>query len=237
VESLFRSFRSERGEAPTWLTIVTAALAALATVFAATSGLVLQGKVAELETAVSRDQLVLERQVFEADQKARRDVLLGTYVPMLMSTEPGEVQSARAVLFVIFPNEANQILDNALKGATQQQQDALQDVLAEAEVIAAETGTWAIIVATLPDLDSARSLKAVVETDFGPIGLFEKDKMWTVVRTDLPDKETAEGVLISIRSAVREDALVVNFNEWCPNRIDAGIEGAEVNVLCDPDGS
>jgi hypothetical protein len=229
-------FDDERGETAPRVALTVAVLAAVASLAAGLFSLVLNGRVAELETAVAREQLELARQEFSADEKARRNRLLTTYIPMIMSDTPNDVEAARAVLFVVFPNDAKAILESALKAATAatpEQQLILEETVAVAEEVAAETGTWAVVISAEPDLPSAKSAKAEAG-DFGPLELLKRDDTWFVVRTDLPNQKTAEEVLIGVRGLLREDAFVVNFNEFCPNAQDLGADSDdETQTLCE----
>jgi hypothetical protein len=111
-------------QVPTWITIATAFFSFISTVLVAFIGVTAnirieeirsqtasaQNEIAKLNASIKESEVALEQRRFDAEQRARHDQTIIDYVPKLLSSNDPEKQAAIAVLFVLYPNEAKDIL-------------------------------------------------------------------------------------------------------------------------------
>ena len=201
--------------------VIAALLALGGSIYAGLSSRGAQQDVARLEAGVQREVLALEQQKFEADQQKLTDDRLVILVPQLLSADDGARRSAAAILFVLYPNEAQMIVDTTREAGTAKQQEALESASEAAEMIAATTGFWAVVVGTASEFgDAVKETEVAAELGFGSTDVFQRGEVFATVVFDFPTEDDAQSALIPIRSDVRESAFVVNLNEWCPNPTD-----------------
>ena len=157
-----------------------------------------------------------ERQLDET-KRATRQKFLTEYVPNLISHNDGDRTTATALLFILYPNEAKDILASLKKAVGDQPALGLEQTLVRANALAVQTGSWAIVIgsdATFPD---AQFEVARARDNGYPDGvIYRRDGIFATTVGTFPDQSTAERSAIAVRLKIRNSAFVVNILSWCP---------------------
>ena len=220
-------------QAPGRITIATAVLSLISALMVAIIGLTgnirieeirsqttaAQGEVDRLNAAIKQAEVALEQRKFDAEQQARRDQVITTYVPRLLSSDQSEKQAAVAILFILYPNEAKDILARVAESLGEETAVALEETLKQATILDKKVGEWAIVIGSDTTLESAEyEATRAEEQGYTPLIYLKGDWFATTVGP-FPTQTEAESVNIAVRSTIRESAFVVNLNSWCPQPI------------------
>lgn len=227
---------------PAWATIVAAVLSLVSAVAVAVIGyqsIVLQTEIAnsieqgkltleqaklELEkesTGLKQEGLALDKSRFEAEQRARRDAIIKEYVPMLLSPNELDRQTAVAVLFVIYPNDATVILSQVAEALDEDQARVFEPLIEQAQNLDEKTGDWAVVISTDPDLEGTE-WEVETATDYGyGATVYLIDDWFVTTIGPFSTELQAESARITVRTTFpggdyRQGAYVVNLNTWCP---------------------
>ncbi|MBN2500779.1 MAG: SPOR domain-containing protein [Anaerolineales bacterium] len=178
-------------------------------------------EIERLQASLQEQQVALAQSRFDEEQRARRATVIDAWVPLLYSDDEAERQSALAVLFAIYPNEAKTILESVRAsqseaGAFDPQADFISEAIESAAGLAEAVGPWSVVINSYDDLSSAKQgTRAATEAGYTPT-IYQLDGKYDVVVGKYPTKEDAQSATISIRSKLNEAAYVVNLNEACP---------------------
>ncbi len=220
-------------QAPTWVIIFTAIMSLTSAVLVAYIGytgntriaelqsqtdkaqIELQAEIERLNTSLKEAEVVLEQNKFDATQESRRHDILIQYIPQLLSSAENEREVAVAVLFVIYPNEAKDILSNVKKSLGEETNFDIEQVIKQAITLDEEVGEWVIAIGRDEDIAGAKD-EASNARDQGYTPIIYKIDNWYVTTIGpFPTEVKAESVNITVRSKIREDAIVLNQNNWC----------------------
>lgn len=166
-------------------------------------------------------QVSLEQQRFEADVQNRQDLVIRDYVPLLFSPSDEDVNSALAVLFVLYPNEAKDMLARVSESQGEEFADFLQPAIERAESLAEATGDWVAVVSSFQSRDSA--LEHAAEINKGGIygaTVYLIGGYYTTTVGVFPTKESALSETIRIRDDLNTGAFVLNLNSACPRQVE-----------------
>lgn len=212
-----------------WITIITALLSfvsALGVAFigyqSGTAKLELQSDIEKLGITIRQEELALEQRRFDAEQQKRRDDIVTQYIPKLLSVDQLEKEEALAVLFVLYPNEAGDILSRVAQAVNEKQAVALAPIIVQAIELDEKTGDWTILVFNDPTLDAALAKSATLEKqDYDPVIYYRDDRYITTIGS-FPTESEAKRAIITVQFNIQKSAQVVNLNSWCP---EPGFEG------------
>jgi hypothetical protein len=199
-----------------------------------------QEAVGSLQAGSQSEQQSLEQAKFVADQEAHRTELLQTYIPELLHGTDNQQAEARAILFVLFPNDIGDVIKRTqaavettrntgtqdltewLKAVQSNQLQALSD---EADKLNSSTGEWAIVLGAYESPATAASLASAAEAKgYTPAFVYKRAvdgdpsaQLAYPVVLGYPSESEADSVLLAIRTEPRSaGAFVVNLNKWCP---------------------
>ena len=179
-------------------------------------------EVERLSVSIRAEEVVLEQHKFDAEQQNRRDTIVMEYVPKLLSADPDDRDVALATLFVLYPNEANDILSSVAESLGHEQGEALKPAIRQAESLSAKVGSWAVVSASSSTLESAQSEGSRAEEEgCTPVVIYKRGEWFATTVGDFPSQGEAESANIAIRSKIRESAYVVNLQSWCPNPVQS----------------
>jgi len=212
---------------PSWfVTVLTPLLAAIATItsayfaFVATSA---KTQVDALNVALKEQEVALEQRRLEAEQQARKEGIITTYVPKLVSGDEAERRAATAVLFVLYPNEAKDILARVAASVGDEAKPALEAVVVQAEALASRTGPWAIVAASEATLERAQAeVERAKAQGYSPTMIYKQDEWFNVVVGSFPTQNEAQQALVAIRAKIRDNAFVVDLSAWCNAPVGRG---------------
>jgi hypothetical protein len=180
----------------------------------------LQTEIDRLNASMGQEELALAKLQFEAEQRTRRDNIIREYVPKLTSSNEEEKQIAVAVLFVIYPNEARDILSKVAEALNEEQAETFEILIKQAQSLDVKTGDWAVAISVDTDLDGAEwEVKVANEQGYDAV-IYHKGNWFITIIGSFPTEVEAESAKITVRStfpggAYRETAYVVNLNSWC----------------------
>jgi hypothetical protein len=196
------------------------------------------------ETGSRSQQQTLDQAKFEADQESRRTALLQTYIPDLIHGSPDQQADARAMLFVLFPNDIAGVLTrvqdalnstNSVGDALRQYLNAIANaqrdgelaaITLQAEQLNDSTGQWAIVLGAYQAPKKAHNIARAIESKgYTPAFVYSrslpndnKSKLEYPVLVGYPTESEADSVLLAIRAEPGvAGAFVVNINKWCVN--------------------
>lgn len=175
-------------------------------------------EVEKLSVGVKAEQVALEQQRFDAEQQVRKDGIIMECVPKLLSADSTERDVALATLFVLYPNEANDILFRVAESLGHEQGEALKPAIRQAETLDVRVGSWAVVSASTSTLEEAQLEVGRAEDEgYTPVVIYKRGEWFGTTVGDFPSQEEAASAKIAIRSKIREGAYVVNLQSWCPN--------------------
>jgi len=133
-----------------------------------------------------------------------------------------EKEEALAVLFVLYPNEAGDILSRVAQAVNEKQAVALAPIISQAIELDEKTGDWTIVAFSDPTLDAAQAKSATLEKQgYASVIYFRDDRFITTIGSFSTELK-AQSALITVQFNIQKSAEVVNLNDWCP---EPGFEG------------
>jgi hypothetical protein len=176
-------------------------------------------KVEKVKADVEHRRVELDRIRFDADQRARRDSILSELVPYLLGSRDSAHDVAAAMLFVLYPNEAEGVLESLSKSVGvdtgETSRPALDSLLVSAKRLSRATGEWAIVLTSTTTLRAAEREQADASEKGFSGTIFRRGNFYGLVIVGLPNRTEAEGTVVAARSAFAADAYVVNLTRWC----------------------
>lgn len=212
---------------PNWfVTVLTPLLAAIATITSAYFAFVANAaktQVDALNVALKEQEVALQQRRLEAEQQARKEGVITTYVPKLVSGDEAERRAATAVLFVLYPNEAKDILARVAASVGDEARPVLDAVVVQAEALASRTGPWAIITASEATLERAQDeVERAKAQGYSPAIIYKQNEWFTVAVGSFPTQNEAQQALVAVRAKIRDNAFVVDLGAWCSESVGRG---------------
>jgi hypothetical protein len=203
--------------APAWISAVTIAAPVLSAAFVAYLTHSTNIQVAELEESAKSRQVAVEQARLREEQDRRRQQFLVDHVPKLLSAKAEERSLGRALLFLAFPNEAAEIVQQVIPASSDTTRQWLLDASREAAQVQAQTGAWTVIVSGDRALDPARyEVERATKLHYKPVSLILRDGVYRTAVGNYPTRQVAEQAALALRSQIRPDAYVVALGRWCP---------------------
>jgi hypothetical protein len=179
-----------------------------------------------ISVSIGQETLALEQRRFEAEQRSRWDNVITEYVPKLLSPSEADRQVAVAILFVIYPNDARDILSKVAEALDEEQVEALKPLIEQAESLDEKTGEWAVAISSDLALEGEGARYEVdVSREQGYDAVIYRRGDWYVTTIGpFPTKVEAERAKFVVQSefpggSYRESAYVINLNSWCPRPV------------------
>ena len=230
---------NESGEAPAWVTIAGAILSLIAAVFVAIITIYggmriesIKSDTAQLTRDIEQQDIDLRKQIFEAEERSRTRAILTEWVPRLVSDQEPDQATARAVLFVLFPNDATRYVSLALESLTpgSLSKKEKDELIEQARQVDQMVGPWIIVIGTSTDLKGAESQAERAAQEDGtpsPVSIYQRDGKYVTTVGDSPNQTQAESIALGVRETIEQSAYVVDLSSWCPKpeekaSIDAG---------------
>jgi hypothetical protein len=217
-------------KATTVATIVVAAIAAVTSSISALLAHSVSNKQQSIDQAVKSLEVSAQGRQVEADLSKRREDLLTTQLPRLLSPDPSERSQAREVLVALAPTDLAGVVDRVIKvlePASQGPVDATsllaqQDLQLLEQVSkgasAAAGSQWAIVVGSYNKSEAQHQARALGGDGFTPAAVFNRRGAYSVAVTGFLTESAAEGVLVGVRAKGRPGAFVVDYSQWCQEK-------------------
>jgi hypothetical protein len=211
-----------------WSTLGIALIAALASVTSALIARSVSDKQQSIDEAVRSLGVSAQGRQIEADLAKRREDLLTTQLPRLLSPDPAERSQAREILVALAPTDLAGVVDRVLKvleptsegSADATSLLAQRDLQLLEQVSNAASGAadsqWAIVVGSYGKSEAQHKARDLGNEGFTPAAVFNRSGAYSVAVTGFLSESTAEGVLVGVRAIGHPGAVVVDFNQWCP---------------------
>ncbi|MCH8899134.1 MAG: hypothetical protein IH942_01420 [Acidobacteria bacterium] len=178
---------------------------------------------AALDRQLQQQEINLKQQVFEAEEKSRTRAILTEWIPKLISGGDSEQKTARAILFVLFPNNASTYVTLAFESLSEiekeEQAETIAEVLEQAEVVGELVGPWTIVIGSDSDSEAAEfEVKTILELEdgFTPVRIYHRNDLFATTVGDFATQTQAESAVLAVRDKVRNSAFVVDLQSWCP---------------------
>jgi hypothetical protein len=171
-----------------------------------------------LTASIESSKLELAQSQFDAEEKARRNTILQTYVPYLLSGDSSQIEVAVAILLVTYPEDAKNIIDTVASARGPEYQAILAPQIQLAGQVQAATGPWIVVVAN--ELEYLQAAKHPPKLEgFGySSAIYTIEGYFVIAIGPFPSETDAERALISIRAQVSRGAYTLNLSESCPYR-------------------
>jgi hypothetical protein len=202
------------------LTVVLSAISAISVAFIGFYGSMRLEQIRnQLVTETQAQTIQLEQQKLDAQQRGRLEKNLIAYVPKLVGLNEGDRKEAVAVLFILYPNDARDIIHRATASLSDDQKIVFQPTIEKAEALAVDTGSWTIVIGSDSTLESAQfEARNAAKKGYTPAVIYKRDKWFVTTVGSYPTQELAQSDTIAVRSKIRSSAFPVNLNSWCLNR-------------------
>lgn len=169
-----------------------------------------------IRSDLQQQEINLSINRFEDDKSARRENILTTWVPLLVSEDESQQNAALAVLFALYPSEAEEILKTVKSSISQGNQIAfLDEAIESAENLNEEQGTWIIVTATLKTKPEAEDWIEEHEPENFSWSIYSFKEGYAPSGGPYPTKDAAEIALIGIRSTINPSAYLINLDTTC----------------------
>lgn len=210
----------------TWLAIISNILTP---VLIAIIGLVGSLKLESIRSEISKSTLALEtrkvdleRGRFDAEQHAQVDSVLAKYVPDVLHWDGWKHRPAIATLFVLYPNEAKNILSRIAQSVVHNPDYTpwFMPFVQLAESLDIMTGSWIVVIGSYPSLETAQSEgNRANQQGYTPVVIYKRHEWFVTTVGDFPNQREADRALIPIRAKIKDGAFVVNLHSWCPGSV------------------
>lgn len=167
----------------------------------------------------------VEQRKLREQQEARREAFMERHLAKLLSGNDAEQRLGRGLLYVAYPSEAEEIIEQVLPAASKDMQFVLRQISAEAKVVKKETGAWVVIISSdTTEKLAKRWADNARDSNLSPVAIYQRGGFYAVAVGRYPSRTAADQAVISIRPKTRADAYVVALGRWCPaaNALHAG---------------
>jgi hypothetical protein len=213
---------------PTWLTVITAFFSLASALGVAFVNFQVEKVRQQAETAkteveklalnIKEQEVGLEQRRLEADQQTRREKVVIEHVPKILSVDENDKRAAIAIFFVLYPNEAKDILARIQEALGGEQQSALAPSIQQAKNLDIQTGFWAVVVSSDSTLEGAQfEVNRAKQQGYTPVMIYKRGPWFATTVGNFPSRGAAEGALIPLRAKIRDSAFIANLPSWCPN--------------------
>jgi hypothetical protein len=183
-----------------------------------TAQLDLSERIETSKVAISQGQLQLAQSQFQADEKARRDGILQTYIPLLLSPATRDRQHAVAILLVAYPEDAKGIIETVASASSPEYQALLAPQIEAASEVQATQGPWIVVVANDLEYKDAQHNPQKLEGLGYSSSIYVIQDYYVTAAGPYPSEVDAETAQIAIRADVSGGAYVLNLSDACPYR-------------------
>jgi LysM repeat protein len=206
-----------------WVPLVAAALSLLSALGAAAisyygnrAGVELQREVERLDANMRQAEIELAEQSFDAGIRARRDELLAEYVPKLLGPDDHARDQAAAALTVIYPDEAQYILETLADATSDKAQAAaLRELAKRAYDLAKRAGDFVVAFGSDETLaDAQDKIKEARELGYSP-KVYRKGGQFVTTVGPFKNGMEAERHNAVIRREILPTSYTVNLTTWC----------------------
>lgn len=190
-------------------------LSALGVAFIGYMSVNLQTDVENLDKKIKHEELMLEIKRFEAEQKKQRDELIKNFVPRLVNGDKSEKDEVLALLFVLYPNDASDILSRIGAALSNDRTGELEKILEKAGKVDSQTGDWGIVISSDGSLSEASYEVQNAKLHNYSANIYLKGRWYATVIGPFPNSDSAERANLVIKTKLNDTAFVVNYKKWC----------------------
>lgn len=197
------------------VTAIISLLSALGVAFIGYMSMKLQTEVENINGKIKHEELMLEIKRFEASQKKEKDELIKTFVPTLVNGDEKKKSEVLALLFVLYPNDAGDILSRIRSALNQEQSSKMSWVIEKAIEVNQDTGEWGIVIGADPTFEAAQHEIKRAKANNYSAKVYSKGSWFRTVIGPFPNKDDAERANIAVKRKLNDTAFVVNYIKWC----------------------
>lgn len=164
-------------------------------------------------------EVALEQSRFQAEQQARRDGIIEGCIPKLLGQSEADREEALAVLFTLYPNDADDILASVVKALGEEDAGLLERGMVQAAALDEETGSWAVVIGLSSDLKKAEGEVAAARRLGYEATIYLRESCYVTVLGGFPTQDEAATAKIALSTQFGRTAYEVNLNSWCPDPV------------------
>lgn len=173
-------------------------------------------------TDVKRQEIALQQNRFDADERKRFDENITKLIPLLFDREQQRRDAALATLFALYPDRAEEVLSAARLALADGRVTTLQAAIERAAKRSQTAGNWVIvtgsdrtIAAATSEADKARQL------GYSPT-IYLRGERYAATIGPFPSRGDADRANIAVRQTIRTDTHVVSLDAWCRSQQPKG---------------
>lgn len=168
--------------------------------------------------AIKREEIAFQQTKFDAEQKKVFQEIVSEIIPQLLSDqETKEYRIGISRLFVLYPNQAQEVISSIKSSLTDKDSQILILAQKQAEKLDLMIGEWIVVYGGHRALDAAKEHLEPAIKEYSSANIYLRNRSFRTVIGPFPTQTDAERANISIRAKYRDDAYVVNLKRWCPN--------------------
>ncbi|ATG79762.1 MULTISPECIES: hypothetical protein [unclassified Pseudoalteromonas] len=198
---------------------VLSLLSALGVAFIGYMSVNLQTEVENLDKKIKHEELMLEIKKFEATQKQMKEKLITSIVPKIVSGNGKEKDEVLALLFVLYPNDAEEILRRVGSALNQDSANKFSDTIQRASEINIDTGEWGIVISSDSELTAANHEVEKAKKHNYSASIYKRGRWFATVIGPFPNEVNADKANIAIRRNLNDTSFIINFKKWCGKQV------------------
>src|SRR6266446_6140841 len=139
----------------TWVTVITVAAPVISAIVVAVIIQQTNLRLGEIERSNKAASIEVEQSKLREQQEARRQQFMENHLPKLLSSDESEQRLGRALFFVNYPNESQDVLKLVMPVGSSNAKAYLETAQKEARAAKDATGNWTVVITGDKTLDLA----------------------------------------------------------------------------------
>jgi hypothetical protein len=192
-------------------------------VVVAVIGARINAKVEATKAALEQSKIDLDLRRFEADELERKHKQISEIIPRLVGTDVQERRRGLALLFGLYPEEAESLLKRVAQSLDEHGPDSgaardLGKAADSAPKLRGELGAWVVFVGSDTSLAAAAwEVKRAGKAGFGPAAVYKLGKAYATTIGSYASSSQAQSAVYAARASLRADAYAGNLKFLCPD--------------------
>ena len=168
---------------------------------------------------VRREEISLEQDRFDAEERARFEDALSELIPLILDSDQGQREAGLATLFTLYPDRAEEVLTSMGAALTEARVDAIKPAIDRITELQRTAGDWRIVAASDRTAEAAETeLNRARSLGYSPT-LYQRGEWFATTIGPFQSRGDADRSNIAIRRLMRQDSYVVNLHTWCTSKV------------------
>lgn len=172
---------------------------------------VLEADARNLQLKLQQEEVALKKDMFLAEQYSREERTLSECISKLVGDDNRQKQHAVALLFALYPNDAQKYLDRISSAVALSSTNFLNQAVAQAQDLNLRTGDWAIrLEREYQSIEDAEYAESTLEESVGVnMSIYRTDKTFRLVIGRYESRDDATAALIALEPKLKFMTLAV----------------------------